>query len=81
LQKALQNNRPHIHHSDQGWQYASQDYIALLQKASVTISMAEVGEPTQNGHAQRLIRTIKEEGCTYQIMRISGIVMKTSNAF
>lgn len=61
LQKALQQNRPHIHHSDQGWQYAAQDYIALLQKAQVRISMAEVGEPTQNGHAERLIRTIKEE--------------------
>ena len=61
LQKALQHNRPHIHHSDQGWQYAAQDYVALLQKTHVTISMAEVGEPTQNGHAERLIRTIKEE--------------------
>ena len=27
----------------------------------VAISMAEVGEPSQNGYAERLMRTIKEE--------------------
>ena len=30
-------------------------------KAGVKISMSEVGEPTQNGYAERLLRTIKEE--------------------
>ena len=61
LQKALQENSPHIHHSDQGWQYAAGKYVDTLLKAHVRISMAEVGEPTQNGYAERLIRTIKEE--------------------
>ena len=32
-----------------------------LQAHGVQISMAEVGEPTQNGYAERLMRTIKEE--------------------
>ena len=61
LQKALQSHCPEIHHSDQGLQYAATDYTGLLQQHNIQISMAEVGEPTQNGYAERLMRTIKEE--------------------
>jgi len=61
LQKALQTHRPEIHHSDQGLQYAATDYTELLKQHGTQISMAEVGEPTQNGYAERLMRTIKEE--------------------
>lgn len=61
LQKALAERQPEIHHSDQGWQYAAAAYTDLLQERGVQISMAEVGEPTQNGFAERLMRTIKEE--------------------
>jgi putative transposase len=61
LRKALVNHRPEIHHSDQGVQYAAQDYVALLEYHQVQISMAEVGAAWQNGYAERLIRTIKEE--------------------
>jgi len=32
-----------------------------LQAQGASISMAEVGEPHQNGYAERLLRTIKEE--------------------
>lgn len=61
LQKALQGHCPEIHHSDQGLQYAATEYTGLLQQQHIQISMAEVGEPTQNGYAERLMRTIKEE--------------------
>lgn len=61
LQNALHTHCPEIHHSDQGLQYAATDYTNLLQKHNIQISMAEVGEPTQNGYAERLMRTIKEE--------------------
>jgi transposase InsO family protein len=61
LKRALAHRTPEIHHSDQGVQYAATAYTALLQAASVAISMAEIGEATQNGYAERLIRTIKEE--------------------
>lgn len=61
LQKALQTHHPEIHHSDQGLQYAATDYTDLLKLHDAQISMAEVGEPTQNGYAERLMRTIKEE--------------------
>ena len=60
LQRALATGRrPEIHHSDQGVQYAATAYIDALQNSR--ISMAEVGEAWQNGYAERLIRTIKEE--------------------
>lgn len=60
LKQALRHGYPQIHHSDQGVQYAAFDYLDLL-KDKVRISMAEVGEPTQNGYAERLMRTLKEE--------------------
>lgn len=61
LNHALKNGAPEIHHSDQGLQYAASDYVKLLQKYDTLISMAEVGAAWQNGYAERLIRTIKEE--------------------
>ena len=61
LKRALAHRTPQIHHSDQGIQYAATAYTHLLQAAGVAMSMAEVGEATQNGYAERLIRTIKEE--------------------
>ena len=61
LQKALAKGRPQIHHSDQGVQYAATEYVKTLRNAQVAISMAEVGQAWQNGYAERVIRTIKEE--------------------
>jgi putative transposase len=52
---------PEVHHSDQGVQYAATAYTQVLQDAQVQISMADQGEAWQNGYAERLIRTIKEE--------------------
>lgn len=61
LQRALQDRVPQIHHSDQGMQYAADVYTALLDSHDVQISMAAVGAPEENGYAERLIRTLKEE--------------------
>jgi transposase InsO family protein len=61
LEKALQHGTPQIHHSDQGVQYASTVYTTRLCEVGAQISMAEVGESAQNGYAERVIRTIKEE--------------------
>jgi transposase InsO family protein len=61
LNKALAKGRPQLHHSDQGVQYAAQEYVALLEANQVEISMAEVEQAWQNGYAERLMRTIKEE--------------------
>ena len=61
LDQALQQHAPQIHHSDQGVQYAATDYVRRLEGRGVTISMAALGEPRENGYAERLMRTIKEE--------------------
>ena len=61
LRSALASQAPAIHHSDQGIQYAAKDYVDLLRRHDVQISMADKGEAWQNGYAERLIRTIKEE--------------------
>jgi transposase InsO family protein len=61
LMKGLAKGRPEIHHSDQGVQYAANEYVKRLEQHAVKISMAEVGQAWQNGYAERLMRTIKEE--------------------
>lgn len=61
LERALAHHRPEIHHSDQGVQYAANAYTTRLQAVGAQISMAEVGAAWQNGYAERLMRTIKEE--------------------
>jgi transposase InsO family protein len=61
LGRALRRGRPEVHHSDQGVQYAAAEYIDRLTHANALISMATVGEPRENGYAERLMRTIKEE--------------------
>ena len=62
LRRALADHIPLIHHSDQGVQYAATAYTDLLTAHDVQISMAAVGKPEENGFAERLIRTIKEDG-------------------
>jgi len=61
LEQALVAHTPEIHHSDQGVQYAANAYTTRLRGAGVLISMAEIGAAWQNGYAERLMRTIKEE--------------------
>jgi putative transposase len=61
LLQALQDRAPEIHHSDQGIQYAALEYVNTLHARQVQISMSAQGEPRENGYAERLIRTIKEE--------------------
>ena len=61
LRCALAERVPTIHHSDQGSQYAATDYTDLLAGHHVRVSMAATGTPQDNGYAERLMRTIKEE--------------------
>ncbi len=61
LMRAMERGTPEIHHSDQGVQYAATAYVEALTGVGTSISMAAVGEPRENGYAERLMRTIKEE--------------------
>ncbi len=61
LEAALHRSVPEIHHSDQGVQYLSSAYISTLTRHGIEISLAQRGWPWENGYAERLIRTLKEE--------------------
>lgn len=61
LHRGLSQRVPLIHHSDQGVQYAAWNYTELLLSRGIRISMAAVGKPEENGYAERVIRTIREE--------------------
>jgi len=64
LQMALQtrNFQPGLmHHSDQGVQYASLEYVAVLQQNKIQISMSRPGNPYDNAKAERFMRTLKYE--------------------
>ena len=61
LQRALRQCVPEIHHSDQGVQYLSTAYTSTLTHHGIGISVERRGCPWENGYAERLIRTLKEE--------------------
>ncbi|HEX2739776.1 MAG TPA: integrase core domain-containing protein, partial [Rubrobacter sp.] len=50
-----------IHHSDQGVQYASAEYVERLERAGARISMTSVGNPYENAKAESFFRTLKVE--------------------
>jgi transposase InsO family protein len=60
-QAMCRGRRPQVHHSDQGVQYAATAYTDLLTCRGVAISVAAVGKPEENGFAERLMWTIREE--------------------
>lgn len=49
------------HHSDRGVQYCSGNYVNLLQKNGINISMTENGDPLENAVAERVNGIIKGE--------------------
>lgn len=64
LRMALVARQPEpgfIHHSDQGVQYASTDYVQLLQEHGARISMARPGNPYDNAQMESFIKTLKHE--------------------
>ncbi len=50
-----------IHHSDRGTQYCSKEYVEVLQKAGIAISMTEKGDPYENAIAERVNGILKTE--------------------
>ena len=59
LRRAFEGGLPEVHHSDQGVQYAATAYVEMLTAAESQISMASVGEPKENGYAERLLKRSK----------------------
>ena len=50
-----------IHHSDQGVQYASKEYMDCLKRHKIRISMSLKGNPYDNAFAESFIKTLKCE--------------------
>ena len=65
LKQRINKNQQLAHHSDRGIQYCCKEYIKLLQKNKIDVSMTERSEPTENAMAERINRTLKEEFLQY----------------
>ena len=50
-----------VHHSDRGVQYASNDYVALLESHGFLVSMSRTGNPYDNAKAESFMKTLKCE--------------------
>lgn len=64
LQMALKNNHQLgrlIHHSDRGSQYCCADYVGILDKHFIKISMTQSGDPLENAIAERVNGILKDE--------------------
>lgn len=65
LKSALKTNEGRldnlIHHSDRGVQYCSEEYVKILDRSEVRISMTKPGSPQENAIAERLNGILKEE--------------------
>ncbi|MGC3977981.1 MAG: IS3 family transposase [Paludibacteraceae bacterium] len=60
-----------IHHSDRGVQYCCGDYVKILNKNQVQISMTENGDPRENAIAERVNGILKDEWLNQ--MKLSSI--------
>jgi len=64
LKSAISSRKPAhgcIHHSDQGIQYASKEYVDVLEANGFQISMSAKGNPYDNAMAESFIKTLKHE--------------------
>jgi putative transposase len=50
-----------IHHSDQGVQYACNEYVNRLKELGIGISMSRKGNPYDNAFAESFMKTLKAE--------------------
>jgi putative transposase len=58
-----------LHHSDQGIQYASDEYVSCLTDHGFVISMSHKGSPWENGRMESFIKTMKAEEVSLQHYR------------
>jgi transposase InsO family protein len=86
LKMALHNRNPRyrhlpiIHHSDRGSQYCSLEYVRLMEKNRMVISMTEGGDPRDNPVAERVNGTVKNEYLYPLQVCMSGLNQKVHKA-
>jgi putative transposase len=64
LQQAIRLRQPPpgvVHHSDQGTQYASAEYIAVLEAHQMVASMSRPANPYDNAACESFMKTLKQE--------------------
>src|SRR5206468_7878890 len=64
LQQAIEKRQPRpglIHHSDRGVQYASGEYVAILDQQQMIPSMSRPANPYDNASCESFIKTLKRE--------------------
>jgi putative transposase len=64
LEQAIGERQPPaglVHHSDRGVQYASEEYIAILDKHGMIPSMSRPANPYDNASCESFIKTLKRE--------------------
>ena len=64
LRQALAERQPPpglVHHSDRGVQYASAEYVQVLQQHGIQLSMSRAGNPYDNATCESWIKTLKVE--------------------
>src|SRR6185369_14229206 len=50
-----------VHHSDRGLQYASNDYMQVLQEHQIIPSMSRPANPYDNASCESFMKTLKRE--------------------
>src|ERR1035437_4113818 len=64
LEHAISERQPPpglVHHSDRGVQYASGDYVRVLQKHQMIPSMSRPANPYDNASCESFMKTLKRE--------------------
>ena len=64
LQQAIEQRQPGpglVHHSDRGFQYASREYVDLLQAHRMEPSMSRPANPYDNAACESFMKTLKQE--------------------
>ena len=64
LEQAIESRQPEaglVHHSDRGLQYASAEYVEVLEKHRVIPSMSRPANPYDNASCESFMKTLKRE--------------------
>jgi transposase InsO family protein len=64
LKQAITERQPPpglVHHSDRGVQYASEEYVWILQKHQIIPSMSRPANPYDNASCESFLKTLKRE--------------------
>ena len=69
-----------IHHSDQGVQYASEEYVRELHRHSFRVSMARRGNPYDNATMESFFKTLKyEEVYLFEFETLTDVLERIPN--